>query len=157
MNRRTCVNVMLILASCQLLGCGGPEGADETHETPQIVRPDESDHEVGAMGTSRSEFCVGESTHTVDTATGLVTWRFSTDNDSSYSKKQALVIGRVFHPATGTYLECSEDDNVSYNACEIYTTIGSGYTSSTGQHYCCIRKGWVGKYVCTQTATTDSL
>jgi hypothetical protein len=156
MNRRTCASAVLILASWQFLGCG-PAETDETDETLEIGRPDESDGEVRATSTARNEFCVGESTHTIDTANGLVRWRFSTDNDSSYSKKQALVIGRVFHQSTGIFLECSANENVSYNACEILTPIGSEYTRSTGQHRCCIKKGWFGSFVCREVGTGDSL
>jgi hypothetical protein len=141
------------------MGCG-PEEVNETQEPPetgQASRLDERDHEVGVMSWGRNEFCVGESTHTVDTASGSVIWRFYTDNDSSYSKKQALVIGRVYHPLTGAFIECNNNENVSYNACELRTPIAAGYTSSTGQHRCCIKKGWFGSFVCRELSTADTL
>jgi hypothetical protein len=152
---------LMMLASRQLVGCG-PEKGDALHETSESGHPGEhadevrSMSEIGVMNVARNEFCVGDTTHTIDTATGSVVWRFSTDNDSSYSKKQARATGRVFHP-WGTFLECTASNQVSYNACEIRTPIEAGYTSAAGQHYCCIRKGVFGKYVCRELSTSDAL
>ncbi|HLL56096.1 MAG TPA: hypothetical protein VK447_21215 [Myxococcaceae bacterium] len=154
MNRRACVAVTFVLASWQLLGCG-TEQVDEAQVTSE-VRSGGGD-QVGILSVSRNEFCVGESTHTIDTANNIVRWRFTTDNDSSYSKKQALVIGRVYHQTSGLYLECSANENVSFNACEIATPLGSEYNRSTGSHRCCIKKGWFGSFVCRETTTGDFL
>jgi hypothetical protein len=146
-----------MLTSWQLVGCG-PESVDDAPlDTPEIGLPDEGDREVGAMSTSQNEFCTGASSHTIDTANNIVRWRFTTDNTSNYSKKQALVIGRVYHQVSGLYLECNNNENVSFNACEIATPLGSEYTRATGAHRCCIKKGWFGSFVCRETTTGDFL
>jgi hypothetical protein len=139
MHRHLNVAAVFMFASWQLFGCGPDES------NPEVSN--ESAPEVGLMNTSTNEFCTGESTHTVDMATGLVTWRFKTTN-TGHTRRIARVIGRVYHPATGGYLESVKSDSVIENTCEINTTTNSGYTSSVGQHRCCMRKRLIGGWTC---------
>jgi hypothetical protein len=149
-------------------GCGAEdgtetqEGFDEIRETPETLPTDESEREVGAMEVRNNEYCWGESSHTVDTVSGTVTWRFWTRNDG-YNRRLATVSGRVYHSGSGFYLECragSGDDpgeSVVYNSCEIVTPLTSGYNSSGAHHRCCMRKGLFNSWQCRETDTTDHL
>jgi len=148
---------VLMLASWQLLGCG-PEEVDESQENRvEVGSSDKSDSEVDALGSGSNWICYGESTHTIDVANNLVIWRFYTQNNSTKLKKQALVIGRVWHTQGGGYLECSANDNVGSNTCFIQTPLGSGYEYSSGQHRCCERKNVFADFKCAETSSGDEL
>lgn len=105
-------------------------------------------------GTGSDWFCSGSTSHSFGPDNSII-WTFTTTNNSTRTKRQAPVTGRIYHP-NGTVLTCNDGDGNSGNSCSIPTTVGSGYDSAVGEHFCCEKRSF--SYVCTNVFfTADSL